>query len=145
MLGDARWEIGEDGVSMSKNGMVSATGTDAFSIDVAGRVYDEDRDPVAVLLPDGVVQGSDDAMLGRVGVTNASPPNGETAWLQVAPDGTVTFFDEDGERRAGGRWTGCDGPVLRTCTFVTHLVALARAARAQRSSVMFGVGVGVYR
>src|SRR5690349_8803900 len=142
-LDEAHWEGGGD-VALHKDGRVTVDGDLAFSIDVAGRVYDDDGDPAAVLLPDGNVAGTDRSHYGRVGVTNASPPGSEVAWLSVTPDGAVTLYDlEDGDRRAAGRWTGCKGPVLRTCTFVTHLVVLARAAAAQRSSMSFGVGVGV--
>jgi hypothetical protein len=144
-LGNATWNVEDYDVTMDNKGRVKAGSGGSFSIDAAGRVYDDDGDPAAVLLPDGTLVGNDDAHLGRVGVTNASPPGQETAWLTLSPSGDVVLFDADGERRSAGRWTGCTGPVLRTCTLVTHLVALEHAARAQRSGMSFGVGFGVYR
>jgi len=145
-LANASWLDGGN-VAMQADGRVTVDGDLSFSIDSAGRVYDDDGDPAAILLPDGNVAGTDNSHLGRVGITNASPPGEEVAWLSVMPDGVVTLYDPDGDRRAAGRWVGCNGPVLRTCTFVTHLVVLARAAAAQRSgmSVGVGVGIGVYR
>jgi hypothetical protein len=145
-LGNAIWKLGEDDVTMDRGGRVSMAGDTQFSIDVAGRVYDDDGDPAAVLLPDGNVVGNDNVHLGRVGVTNASPPGAETAWLTLSPGGDVILFDSDGERHSGGRWTGCTGAVLRTCTLVTHLALLSRATAEQnRTSVGLGVGVGIYR
>ena len=141
-LGSAIWKLGEDDVTMDRSGRVVMAGDTQFSIDVAGRVYDDDGDPAAVLLPDGNVVGNDNVHLGRVGVTNASPPGAEAAWLSLSPGGDVILFDSDGARRSGGRWTGCTGAVLRTCTLVTHLVALSRAA-AQHNRMHGGVGVGV--
>lgn len=113
-----------------------------FVLDRVGRVANDDYDPYAVLQPDGQLVGSDQISLGRVGVTNASPPGVLEAWLAVMPDGRVTYFDTDGERTAGGTWRGCSGPVQRTCTLVTQLVALLNY-RGPRSGVGIGVGVGV--
>jgi hypothetical protein len=146
-LADATWKFGDDAVTMDRSGHVTGGSVPSFSIDAVGRVYDEDGDPAALLLRDGNVVGNDDAHLGRVGVTNASPPGAEAAWLSVSPDGNVVLFEPDGERHSGGGWTGCGGPVLRTCTFITHLVALERAASLEQSrvSVGIGVGVGIYR
>lgn len=145
-LGQAIWKLGEDDVTMDPSGRISVAGDTQFSIDAAGRVYDDDGDPAALLLPDGHVVGNDDVHLGRVGITNASPPGSETAWLTLSPAGEVVLFDADGERHAGGRWVGCTGGVLRTCTLVTHLVALSRvAAERNRASLGVGIGVGLYR
>jgi hypothetical protein len=58
------------------------------------------------------------------------------------PDGTVVYFDADGQRSSGGAWRGCDGPVLRSCTLVTQLLAI-RNYRAPRMGMGVGVGVGV--
>jgi hypothetical protein len=83
-------------------------------------------------------------LLGRIGLANASPPGRATAWLSILPDGTAVFFDSEGERSSLGSWQGCDGPKLRTCTLVTHLVLLQRALAARQSSFSVGVGVGVW-
>lgn len=146
VLARAIWaEADEDPIEISADGRVSRDGDLLFHIDSAGRVFDEDHEPIAVLLPDGHLSGPDDRLLGRVGVTNASPPGRATAWLSILPDGNIIFFDWEGERSTLGAWQGCSGPQLRTCTLVTHLVVLNRAMAASRSSVSVGVGVGVFR
>ena len=142
-LGAARWDREPgDAVELRPDGRVLIDGDVLFVIDRVGRVANDEYDAYAVLEPDGQLVGSDDVSLGRVGVTNASPPGGVEAWLAVTPDGKVTYFDSDGERTPGGAWRGCDGPLLRTCTLVTQLVAVA-SYRAPRSGVSLGVGVGV--
>jgi hypothetical protein len=75
-------------------------------------------------------------------VSNASPPGGVEAWLSVAPDGRVTYFDADGERSSGGVWRGCAGAAQRTCTLVTQLLAVANY-RGPSSGVGVGIGVGI--
>jgi len=114
----------------------------AFVVDRAGRVANDEYDPFAVLLPDGQLAGAGDQSLGQVGTNNAAPPGGREAWLAVTPDGRVTYFDSDGERSSGGVWHGCTGPVQRTCTLVTQLIAVQNY-RASRSGVGIGIGVGV--
>lgn len=142
-LAPAQWhrESGGD-VELRADGHVLVDGDLVFVVDRVGRVANDDYDPYAVLLPDGQLVGSDRVSLGRIGVTNASPPGALEAWLAVTPDGRVTYFDSDGERTAGGSWRGCNGPVLRTCTLVTQLLAVADH-RPRRSGVGIGVGVGV--
>lgn len=142
-LAAARWDReGGDPVELRPDGKVLVDGDVAFVIDRVGRVASSDYDAYAVLLGDGQLAGTDNVALGRVGVSNASPPGAIEAWLSVTPDGRVTYYDPDGERSSGGAWRGCVGPVLRTCTLVTHLIALANY-RGQRSGVSIGVGVGV--
>jgi hypothetical protein len=141
----AHWSRGdEDAIEIRADGQVLEGGSLLFKLDRVGRVVDDEYEPVAVLLPDGRVAGQDDRFLGQVGVTNASPPDRGAAWLSVAPsDGHVTYFDEEGERSLGGQWSGCNGPALRTCTYVTHLVALRDYVRRQQTGVSVGVGVGI--
>lgn len=129
-------------MELRPDGHVLVDGDLAFVIDRVGRVTDDDYDPFAVLLPDGQLIGTDDTYLGRLGVTNASPPGSVEAWLAVMPDGQVVYFDEDGQRSSGGTWRGCNGAVLRTCTLVTQLLAMQHY-RAPRARVGVGVGVGV--
>jgi len=146
VLARAVWTQGdEDPIEIGTDGKVTSDGDVLFMIDGAGRVFDEEREAIAVLLPDGHLGGNDDTLLGRVGVTNASPPGRSTAWISILPDGNILFFDSEGERSSMGRWQGCHGPQLRTCTLVTHLVALNRAIAASRSHVSVGVGIGVWR
>jgi len=143
-LSAARWQRdGGDPVELRPDGHVLIDGHLAFVIDSVGRVTNDDYEPYAVLLGDGQLVGADDVSLGRVGVTNASPPGALEAWLAVTPDGQVTYFDPDGERSFGGAWQGCTGAVLRTCTLVTQLVAISSYRRGPHVGIGVGVGVGV--
>ncbi len=142
-LGPARWQRGARVVAeLRADGTVEERGRETFLIDTAGRVADHKREPVAVLLPDGLVAGVDDMNLGRVGLSNASPPGSTYAWLALMPDGTVMRFDADGDRRTDGAWTGCNGPLLRTCTLITHLIALRGYREHGGPIVGLGVGIG---
>ena len=143
VLASAHWEReGGDDVELRADGRVLVDGDLVFVIDRVGRVTDDDYDPFAVLLPDGQLVGAGNVSLGRLGVTNASPPGALEAWLAVLPDGNVVYFNPDGERLAGGVWRGCTGYVLRSCTLVTQLLAV-ESYRRPRSGVRLGVGVGV--
>jgi hypothetical protein len=137
----ARWELGDETVDILPNGQVVRDGEVLFAIDRVGRIVDDENDPVALLLPDGRLAGTD-GMLGRVGVNNASPPGATMAWLSLLPQGQVLFFDREGDREPRGVWQGCQGPVRRTCTLVTHVLALEREYR-RSSGPAIGVGIGV--
>jgi hypothetical protein len=140
------WKTGDGrDVAVDAEGKVIADGDLLFSLDRAGRVYDEDNEPVALLLPDGTVVGSEGTNLGQIGVTNAAPPGGGNAWLAVLPDGHVLHFESDGERTSDGLWKGCDGPQHRTCTLVSHLITLHRVASASQNNMYVGFGVGMWR
>ncbi len=144
LIQPAHWQRGgDDAIDIQANGRVLEGGHLRFVIDRVGRVTDDDYDPFAVLLPDGHLVGTDDHALGYVGVNNASPPLSEQAWLSLAPDGRVLFFEPNGDRLERGKWTGCDGPARRACTLVTQLVAVEHYRVAPESGVTFGVGVGV--
>lgn len=141
----ARWLRGDsDAIEIRPDGQVLEGGDVVFVIDRVGRVVDAEYDPVAVLLPDGRLVGTDDQLLGQLGITNAAPPWSDQAWLAVMPDGTVTGFGSDGDRSALGRWQGCTGPALRSCTLVTHLLMLRHHRTAPPSGVHFGVGMGLW-
>jgi hypothetical protein len=143
-IGPALWKTGEGAVvEILANGKVVEDGHAVFTVDAAGRVYDSENEPVAIVLPDGNVVGTNNAHLGRIGVTNAAPPGGGAAWLTVFPGGQVTHYDPDGERSSDGLWQGCTGPKLRTCTLVSHIYTLERLSRVNGDGVTFGVGVGV--
>jgi hypothetical protein len=141
----AVWERGDDDpIEIRENGQVVEDGDVLFVIDRVGRVVDHRYEPLAILLPDGNVVGTDNRALGYVGVTNAAPPWARNAWLAIMPDGAVTLFEPDGERLFGGRWTGCTGAAQRACTLVTHLVALKhRPGPNEGGGVTFGVGIGI--
>jgi hypothetical protein len=100
-------------------------GETEFSVDTAGRVTDSEGDPLALLSADGQLFTFDNEYAGRIGVQNASPPWSAVAWLRIETDGNVLWFDEAGTAHRAGRWSGCDGEQLRTCTLITHLYLLA--------------------
>jgi len=131
-----------DKVELLPDGRVLDDGDLLFVVDRVGRVVDSDYEPFALLFPDGRLAGSGGLPLGHVGMTNAAPPDRHEAWLAVMPDGNVVYFDEDGARAQGGRWSGCEGPAHRTCTLVTHLVAVQHYVH-QSSGPDVGVGIGV--
>jgi hypothetical protein len=148
VLPNAIWHLSDDeSVQITQDGRVVEDGDVVFVLDRVGRVTDEDHEPIAVLLPDGIVAATDNRHFGRVGVTNAAPPGSPSAWLSLLPDGTVVYFDDEGERRAGGVWSGCRGPALRTCTLVSHLFRMRSYAGRSQGGPSFGIGlgIGVYR
>jgi hypothetical protein len=144
VIPNARWDRpDEDSIEIRANGQVLEGGDLVYVIDRVGRVADEDYEAVAVLQPDGHLAGTDSTALGQIGVTNASPPGQFSAWLSVRPDGTVVYFDPDGGQISRGKWYGCTGPALRTCTLVTQIITLRDYARRSEGSVSVGIGVGV--
>ncbi|MEB2312322.1 MAG: hypothetical protein OZ928_10765 [Polyangiaceae bacterium] len=143
VIAPARWErSGEDPIEILPNGQVVQDGDLLFAIDRAGRIFDGNNEPLGILLPDGFLAGTDNRLLGRIGVANAAPPGGAAAWLAILPDGRVVYFDDDGERTDGGVWRGCDGPQLRTCTLVTDWLRVQQALNRPRVTVGVGIGVG---
>ncbi|HEX6764680.1 MAG TPA: hypothetical protein VF103_04365, partial [Polyangiaceae bacterium] len=104
----ARWDRpDEDPIEIKPNGQVLEGGDLVWVVDRVGRVVDDDYEAVALLLPDGHVVGTDDHSLGQVGITNAAPPGRLSAWLAVRPDGSVIYYDDDGELVSRGKWYGC--------------------------------------
>lgn len=143
-IAPARWERGDDDpIEIRSDGQVTSDGDLLFVLDRVGRIVDPDYDPLAILLPDGRIIGTDNHFFGHIGVTNAAPPWSTHAWLAVTPDGAVTLFDSDGSREFGGRWQGCTGPVLRTCTLVSHLITLRNYRPPPEIGVGVGVGIGI--
>lgn len=143
VLTNAHWARGEqDTIEVRENGEVLEDGDVLFVLDIVGRVVDDDHDPIAILLPDGFVIGTDDRNLGRVGISNASPPGASSAWVALMPNGAVVYYDADAEAHDAGHWVGCDGPARRTCTLVTHLVRVRQLQRTPRTRVGIGIGIG---
>lgn len=143
LLPEARFERGRgDPIVIHSDGRVLQDDDLLFSLDAAGRVFDEDNEPLALLNEDGSISGPDEVYYGRIGMQNASPPWSSTAWLRIRSDGKVALYDSDGEAQYGGRWTGCEVPKTRACTLVTHLLAL-EAYRRRESDVQVGIGIGV--
>jgi hypothetical protein len=141
----ARWERPDAMIDLLPDGRVLVNGDHVWTLDTTGRVYDADRAPVAVLEPEGPLDGADQRALGVVGIANASPPQASTAWLTVLPAGQVIVYDSDGASSAAGAWVGCQGAIMRTCTLVSHLVTLREAERRPRVTVGFGFGFGAGR
>jgi hypothetical protein len=143
-IAHAYWERGEhELIEIKDNGEVYEDEDLAYVVDQAGRVVTDDHEPRAILLPDGLVLGTNDEPLGRVGLQNASPPDRHHAWLRIQPNGRVYFYDQDGEEQFGGTWRGCGGPMARTCTYITHMFVLRSYSRGRRSGPSFGNGIGV--
>lgn len=136
----AHWQRAGGAIDLLEDGRIFVEGIHRLTLDRAGRVFEPDGEPVAVLQPDGFLIGPDERGMGRIGMANASLPGVRTAWLSIGPRGEVIRYADDGERLADGIWTGC-GPALRACTLVTHLVGLEEVRRRPR--VSFGIGIGV--
>lgn len=144
-LPNARWVVGDEIITMRPDGIVERNGEFELGLDRAGRVFDEDNEPIALLEPDGHVHGNTDADLGRVGMITASLPGSDVAWIAVLPDGQVTQFGVDGERMSLGSWVGCNvsPSAALACTLATHLITMRYQQAARSSGVSVGVGVGV--
>jgi hypothetical protein len=136
----ARWHTDDATIEIRPNGDVLEDGKVVFMVDRVGRVVDDDHEPVALLLANGTLAGTDNQDLGHIGVANAAPPFRAYAWLSLRPDGTVVRFDAEGERTVDGVWEGCGPAAVRTCTLVTHLFALRSYSRGPTTSVGIGVG-----
>jgi hypothetical protein len=149
----ARWALVDSAVDLTPDGNVFINSEHVLTIDRAGRVINQDKEPVALLLPDGRVMGPDDNPLGAVGSLHAALPDEQNAWLSVLPTGEVIRYLEDGERLNMGAWLGCNiSPrAQQACTLVTHLLGMrikeeqdrARAANEQyRGGIAPGIGIG---
>lgn len=140
----AHWQRAGQSVDLLEDGRVFVDGVHRLSMDRAGRVFEPDGEPIAVLQPDGVLAGRDGRVMGRIGTTNAALPGVVTAWLSVGPQGEVVRFEDDGERVADGIWTGC-GRAVRACTLTSHIVGLGELREKPRVTFGIGIGVGVWR
>ena len=144
MVARAYWERGDhDRIEIREDGGVYEDDDLVFTIDRVGRVVDADFEPFALLHPEGVVYGTDERRLGRVGLRNASGPGMDHAWLSVHTDGRVTFYERDGDQHFGGKWYGCSGPMTRTCTLVSHVFLLRAHQVRRRSGPSIGIGLGI--
>jgi len=141
----ARWVFGSTAVEVIPDGKVIIDGEHEMTIDRGGRVFDADREPIALLEPDGRLIGPDDESLGVVGALTASRPSEQHAWLSVAPSGEVIVYDDEGERHLAGVWVGCNATprTHQVCTLVSHLLAMRMRAAAERGEPSVGVGIGV--
>jgi hypothetical protein len=136
----ARWTRGDKLIDIMPDGHVLGDGEHLFTIDRAGRVYQPDHEPIAVLQPDGRLVGKDNTVLGKIGLRNSSAPGKQVAWVAIGDRGEVLRYDPDGDARVDGAWTGCE-PAVRSCTLTTHIIALVETQ--SRRSPIYGPGVGV--
>jgi len=145
VIPEAQWVLGEEAVQLTRNGDVIADGGRIMSIDPAGRVYDEDGDPIGVLERDGTFIGPDDEPLGMVGSQRASLPDEGFAWITLEPNGRVVRYDEGGLRYPFGAWFGCgqDPRSRQACTLVSHAIGMKIRRRGQQAGPSFGIGIGV--
>jgi hypothetical protein len=137
-------------VDILPGGQVMLNGEHEFTIDRAGRVFDADSEPLALLEPSGNLVGPDQTPLGQVGSMHASHADESYAYLSVTPMGEVVRYDEDGERSNYGIWMGCNvSPrTNQACTLVTHLLSTRnripeRAYGGGSVGPSIGIGVGV--
>jgi hypothetical protein len=126
----ARWVYGELAVELDAEGRVLINGEHELNVDSAGRVYDADNRPIALIETDGRVAGVDDVPLGWVGAYQAMRVGESDAWLVLTRTGELVRITDDGESRPFGVWLGCNQMPQR------------QRARS-RSSPAIGVGVGV--
>lgn len=143
-IGPATWHREGDPIVLGADGKVTQDGDVLFVVDAAGRVFEDDGEPIAVVQPDGYLVGKDNTALGQLGPVTAAFPGTNQAWLSIGPRGEVTRYDTDGERSQAGYWDGCVGPVVRTCTLITHVIALREYIERPRVSVGIGFGMMVH-
>jgi hypothetical protein len=141
----ARWVRGELVVDLGSDGRVLVGGEHALSLDRAGRVFEPDGTPVALLEGDGRVRGPADVDLGQVGAVTAALPGHATAWLAVTATGEVVLFRPEGQRGSLGVWLGCNRSPYsaQACVLVTHLLAQRDLERQEPPPVLFGFGMAV--
>lgn len=122
----ARWALVEAAVDVLPDGTIWVNSEHILTIDTAGRVINPEKEPVAMLMPDGRLLGKDDEPLGAVGSLHASLPDEANAWISVLPTGEVIRYLDDGERINFGAWLGCSGSARsqQACTLVTHLLGM---------------------
>lgn len=140
-LGQAYWERDSDLIEILPDGTITENGKERLLIDQVGRVYYKNGDPYALLLPNGHLVGEDNIGMGEVGPVSASFPGSAFAWMAIDPAGQLIRYDQDGNEYHDGKWSGCQGPMSRTCMLVSHVIALGEWQRRPRVGV--GVGVGV--
>jgi hypothetical protein len=138
----ARWTRGGRLIDIMPDGKVLSDGEHLFTLDRAGRIYEPDNDPIAVLQADGALVGTGDTSLGKIGLRNASLPGKEVAWLSLGDQGDVQRFDSEGEAHPDGMWQGC-GAAVRTCTLATHIITLVESRRPRGVGYGPSVGIGI--
>lgn len=123
-LQPAVWERQTEFVQVQKNGYVILNDRLVFILDRNGRVHDAIGDPYAVLEPGNRLSGNNNWNLGTVTMNTATPVSGLPPWITIFPSGKVIRKDFEGYSFEDGYWSGCNGPMIRTCTLVTHLILL---------------------
>ena len=139
----ARWSRGDTTVDIRPDGKILVDNDPELAIDAAGRVFETDGDPIAVLQPDGQLVGEDNVSMGYVGPVSATFPGSDHAWFTIGSRGEVVRYDTDGDHSQDGVWQGCAGPGFRACTLVTHLVLMRELRRRPHVGIGIGFGMGV--
>ena len=145
VLPRARWVRGDVTVDLFPQGQVLVDGDHVLSLDAAGRVFEPNGTPVALLEPDGAVVGRGNEDLGTVGAVTAARRGQQVAWLALQPSGEVVLFGRRGQTRPLGVWVGCGSAprVQQACVLLSHLLAEQLLERPADPPVTFGVGIGV--
>jgi len=141
----AQWVRFDTRIDLEPDGAVLVNGEHRLTIDQAGRVFDTENRPIALLEPDGCVVGPDDQDLGTVGAVTASLPGERVAWLGILPDGQVQGYGGHDIRQGLGTWLGCgESPqAQQVCVLVTHLVAMKLRGQGPSPVWEFGFGARV--
>jgi hypothetical protein len=122
-IATAYWSRPSSTVELRPDGKVFDDDELLFHVDRKGRVSDAEGHPVAVLLDDGSLVTDRDGALGWIGAGTAYGVDRRAPTVRLSPTGQVMVAGREGAFTDGGRWQDCDGPMLRTCTLVTHVVA----------------------
>jgi hypothetical protein len=125
LVARATWNAGATSVEIAQNGHVFVNDREVFTVDGAGRVFDADSQPIALLRRDGRLVGSGNEDWGAVGPTSAAAPGARYASLAIAPSGQVLQLEDNGDTEPAGAWFGCGlyAQSLQTCMLVTYLVS----------------------
>ena len=134
--GTAYWSREDSTVELRPSGEVFIEDELVFRFDRSGRITDAQGERVAVLMPDGylIAEDDDEDKLAWVGAGASFIGAEHEPGVYVFPTGQVFVADKDGEWFGGGQWAYCDGPLLWTCTLVTHVIASRDRARGKGSS-----------
>jgi hypothetical protein len=133
-LDSAYWTRESSIIELRPSGEVIEDDTLLFRVDRSGRVSDAEGKPVAVLVPDGTLIAEDDTVIGWIGVAASYRADRQTPLVRMLPYGQAIVRSESGTWLAAGKWDYCEGPALRACTLVTHVVAARdRALQAPRT------------
>jgi hypothetical protein len=141
-----RWVNVEILVDMDLRGRVFVGGRHLLTIDRAGRIYNAQNEPVALLQRDGMLIGAEDEPMGWVGAGEAIQPGDEHSWLILQEGGLLLRSDGD-QARPFGQWLGCSYVhTVQTCTLVSHIIGreiLAKRGEGDGLGLTPGLSIGL--